>query len=195
MNTTRARKLSFRGILVLTLIFLIVYGCGYRLNSLSAAKANSLIGKDITLIDEAKFNWGNILILKTQEKAITAVCYKEYGILWRSNFSTHCYNHNDSIQTIGGINFVDDKGRQATVYTIIVNDPNVKYIEIGSDENLQRKEVVLNKPITFSWPFQMNVSSIPMAYGNNSELLYEYRYKEPNYTNPEDLRWYSVKAK
>lgn len=182
-------------ILILTLIFSIGYWSGFRLNSLSAAKANPYVGKELTLIDEVKFNWGCILILKTPEKPITAVCYKENGILWRSNFSLYYYNNNDNIQTIGGIN-VNDKERQASVLTILVKDPKVKYIEISTDENAQKKEVILNKPITFSWPIEMNILNMkPKAYGDNTELLYEYRYKQSNYTNPQDLKWYSVKNK
>ncbi|TNJ63769.1 hypothetical protein FE784_23915 [Paenibacillus hemerocallicola] len=179
--------------LLVTLFFILGE---YKLNALSAARANSSVPKDSVLLDKVDYPWGKVFIFDSSEKPITAISFKSFGFLWVSRMSTYYFHNEDPIKTIGGTSFSDDKGRAATVFSVLLNDPTVSYLEVGPDENRLRKKAELNEPITFYWD-----KSIPWndynakAFNENGKVLYEYRYPETNYIRIEDLKWYPVLAK
>ena len=192
-NVDQTRKIAIISTFLIAIIFLIIYMSGYRLNGLSAARANHFIPKDSVLIDQVKMDWGDVYMFNTPDKPVTAVSIKHGKILWRSNLSTFYYKTSDPVQTIGGI-LLNNPNEKATVFTVLVKDRNVKFIEIGSKLNKIRKKVIIDTPITFSWPISMDWNDLqPRAYGDEG-ILYEYRYKEKNITKPEDLKWYSTLA-
>lgn len=182
--------------LVVLIIFLIIgfgYMGGYRFDALSAARANSFVSKDSILIDEVDYSWGRFYIFDSPEKKpVTVITLKSYRYLWSSRIVINHDHRDDRIITIGGgtLNNPD-----ATVISIIVDDPDVSYLEVGPESNRVKREVDLGKPMTFSWdiPVQLNFL-YPKAFNKSGELLYEYRYPtNTHYIRQEDLRWYSVK--
>ncbi|OPA78702.1 hypothetical protein BVG16_12665 [Paenibacillus selenitireducens] len=182
--------------LVVLIIFLITgigYMNGYRFNALSAAKANSFVPKDSILIDEVDYSWGRFYIFDSPEKPVTAITLQSYRFLWSSRMSVYHYHRDDRIITIGGGTLNNPK-EKATVISIIVDDPDVSYLEVGPESNRVKRGVNLGKPMTFAWDVAVQLNFLyPKAFNKNGELLYEYRYPKTNYIRQEDLRWYSVK--
>jgi hypothetical protein len=101
------------------LVTLFFYLGGYKLNALGAARANSFVPKDSVLLDEVDFSWGKVLILDSSEKPITAISFKSFRFLWTSGTSSYSFHNDDPIKTIGGIIYSDDKGRAATVLSVM----------------------------------------------------------------------------
>jgi hypothetical protein len=194
-NKTKTR-LGFASVILLLLVTLFFYLGEYKLNALSAARANSFVPKDSILLDKVDYPWGKVFIFDSSEKPITAISFKLFGFLWVSRMSTYYFHNDDPIKTIGGTIYSDDKGRAATVLSVLLNDPAISYLEVGPDGNRLRKKAELNEPITFYWD-----KSIPWndynakAFNENGKVLYEYRYPETNYFRIEDLKWYPVSAK
>ncbi|TXK72251.1 hypothetical protein [Paenibacillus sp. N3.4] len=193
MMTKRRLAVAASVILLITLFFYLV---GYKLDALSAARANSFVPKDSVLLDEVDYPWGKVLIFDSLEKPITAISFKSFGFLWVSRTSTYYFHNDDSIETIGGVLYSDDKGRSTTVISVLLNDPQISYLEIGPEGNRLRKKAALNVPITFSWDksFPWNDFNAK-AFNEDGKILYEYRYAKTNYTRSEDLKWYPVSVK
>lgn len=181
--------------ILMVLVTLFYYFGGYKLNALSAARANPFVPKDSVLLDKVNYSWGKVFIFDSSDKPVTAISYKHLGFLWVSTMSTYSFHNDDSIKTIGGIIYSDDKGRAATVLSVLSNEPAISYLEVGPEGNRLRKKAVLNEPITFYWD-----QAIPWndynakAFNENGKILYEYRYPETNYFRSEDLKWYPVSA-
>ncbi|WP_042202228.1 hypothetical protein [Paenibacillus camerounensis] len=183
---------------VQTLIFIIIillfvgYLSGYRLTGLSAARANSFVPKDSVLLDTVDYSWGSIYIFDSPEKPVSAISTKTLGLMWSSRLSAYHYHSDDPVQTIGGVSY-GDSGEEATVLSVLINDPEVSYIEAGPEGNRTKKEARIGEPLTFSWDeaFQLDRLS-PQAFNNNGELLYEYKYPVQTIIDPSKLKWYPV---
>lgn len=185
-------KLKLCIILVLGALF--IYWSGYRLDGLNAARANSFVPKDSILLDQVEYDWGAVYIFNSMEKPITAISIKEHGFLWVSRASTFFYHNDDPVKTIGGTSIANDN-EKAVVMSIIVDDPEVTFLEVGPENYRLRKSVEIGKPITFSWQEHMNwLELYPIALNNEGKILYEYRYAKENITRSEDLKWYPVTA-
>lgn len=177
---------------VVILISGLVYFSGYRLTGLQAAKTNSFVPKDAILLDQVDYSWGSVYILDSSEKPITAISHKKLGFLWVSRASSYFFHNNDPVKTIGGM-IVSDQGKEATVFSVLVNDSQVAFIEAGAEGERQRKNVVLGEPVTFSWDKPIFFHDLnPLALDQAGNILYEYRYASPTYTRSEDLKWYAV---
>ncbi|WP_134701105.1 hypothetical protein [Ammoniphilus sp. YIM 78166] len=180
-------------IVIIFLISILLYLSGYRLDGLSAARANSFISKDSVLLDEVEYSWGKVFIFNSPEKPVTAISSKSFGFLWVSRMSVYYYPNKDLIKTIGGVSYVSDQNKATTVISVWSSDPKISYIEIGPEGNRIRKEAILNSPITFSWDksFQWNDLK-PQAFNKDGKVIYEYRYAKSNFIKHEDLKWYPV---
>ncbi|WP_193726827.1 hypothetical protein [Paenibacillus guangzhouensis] len=116
------RKLGYASVILLLLVTLFFYLGEYKLNALSAARANSFVPKDSVLLDKVDYPWGKVFIFDSSEKPITAISFKSFGFLWVSRMSTYYFHNDDPIKTIGGITYSDDKGRAATVFSVLLNE-------------------------------------------------------------------------
>lgn len=175
-------------------IFLLLIGCmgGYRLDGLSAAKANSFVPKDSVLLDKVNYRWGSIYIFDSPEKPVTAVSRKTLGFLWSSKLTTWHYHRDDPIRTIGGTT-IGTPGETATVIGIVADDPAIVYVEAGVDGNRIRAEVQAGEPLSLAWDDPVQLDKLkPQAFSHEGELLYEYRYPVSNYTRQEELKWYPI---
>jgi hypothetical protein len=181
---------------VIILITLFFYLGGYKLDALSAARTNSFVPKDSVLLDEVDYPWGKVFLFDSPEKPITVISFKSFGFLWVSRMSTYYFHNDDPIKTIGGVSYSDDKSRATTIISVLLNDPQISYLEIGPEGNRLRKQAALNVPITFSWDksFPWNDFNAK-AIDEEGKVLYEYRYAKSNYTRSEDLKWYPFSAK
>jgi hypothetical protein len=181
---------------IILLITLFFYLGGYKLDALSAARANSFVPKDSVLLDEVDYPWGTVFIFDSPEKPITVISFKSFGFLWVSRMSTYYFHNDDPIKTIGGVSYSDDKGRATTVISVLLNDPQISYLDIGPEGSRIRKKATLNVPITFSWnkSFPWNDFNAK-AFNEDGKVLYEYRYAKSNYIRTENLKWYPVSAK
>jgi len=182
--------ISFFIISIIVLSF--IFFSGYRLDSLSAAKANSFIPKDSIVLDQVDYNWGSVLIFNSSEKPITAISLRKLGFLWVSRTSVYYFQNMDPIKTIGGVTLANENER-ATVMSIIVDDPIVTSLEIGPESQRQSKQVILGQPITFSWNESIDWKDLnPKALDNEGRVRYEYRYAQSNFIRADNLRWYPV---
>jgi len=182
-------KLSLAIVLI---IFLLLFGfaSGYRLDGLSAARANAFVPKDSVLLDAVEYDWGGVYIFDSIEKPVTAISIKSHGFLWSSRSSVYYYHHNDPIKTIGGASLSHGR-EETTVISILVDDPKVSYLEVGPTGNRVKKEASSRNPMTFAWNESVQFDRLyPKAFDKDGKLLYEYRYLQTNFTRSEDLRWY-----
>lgn len=178
----------------LVLVSLSLYWGGYRTNGLNAARANSFVPKDAILVDQVNYDWGNVYIFNSKEKYVTAISNKKCGFLWLSRYSTYVFHNSDTdpVRTVGGVTVADGDER-ATVYTAVVTDPEVAWLEVGPEGYKQRKNVVLRETMTFSWETSLNWLELkPKALNEEGKVLYEYTFARPNYTDINELRWYPV---
>jgi hypothetical protein len=188
-------KVKLRVACGIVLIFLIFYLGEYKLDALSAASANTFVPEDSVLLDEVEYPWGKVMIFDSHEKPMTVICFKIFGFLWVSGSSTYYYHNDDPIKTIGGVSYSDDKGRAATVFSVMLNDPQISYLEIGPAGNRLSKKATLNVPITFNWNKSYPWNDFnAKAFNEDGKVLYEYRYAQSNYIRSEDLKWYPTSA-
>lgn len=181
-------------VVIAVLVLGSLYWGGYRTNGLSAARAHSFVPKDAILLDQVNYNWGNVYIFNSKEKYVTAISNKKYGVFWVSRYSTFLYHHGDRdpVKTVGGVTVADGDER-ATVFSAVVTNPEVAWLEVGPEGNKQRKNAVLGEPVTFSWETSLNWLDLkPKALNQEGQVLYEYRFARANYTDMNELRWYPV---
>jgi len=181
---------------VLTLIVLFsiisIYYSGYRLDGLSAAKANKFVPQDSILLDQVDYNWGSVYIFNSEEKPVTAISFKKFGLLWVSRLSVYYFHNEDLVKTVGGVS-LGNENEKATVMSVLVDDPKVAYLETGPVGDRRRKDVTIGKPISFSWNTTIQWNDLnAKAFSDEGKLLYEYRFAQTNYTRIEDLKWYPV---
>lgn len=178
---------------VIIVLLFVGYMNGYRLNGLSAARANAFVPKDSVLVDEVKYSWGGVYIFNAPEKPVTAISMKSLGFLWTSRMSVYHYHRDDPIQTIGGAS-LNNPREKSTVISILVDDPEVSYLEVGPEDNRIKKESIIGDPMTFAWDEAVQLDRLyPKAFDVNGKLLYEYRYPITNFIRQEDLKWYPSK--
>lgn len=174
------------------LVCAFIYFMGFRLDGLAAARANSFVPNDSILLDQVDYNWGSVYIFDSSEKPMTAISLKKLNFLWISNTSVYYYHNEDPIRTIGGVS-LDNQKEKATIISVIVEDPEVAFLEVGPDSQREQKQVILGKPITFSWDVLISWNDLkPKAINSEGEVIYEYRYAESNVIRLEDLKWYPV---
>ncbi|GIQ70406.1 hypothetical protein DUZ99_19600 [Xylanibacillus composti] len=185
-----------RNITALLIIALIVsvflYTSGYRLDGVSAARANAHVPKDSVLLDQVDYDWGTVYIFHSAEKPITAISMKKLAFLWVSRTSVYYFHQEDPIRTIGGVSMANER-EKATVLSVIVHDPEVTSLEVGLGAQLQRKPVIVGEPVTFSWTESISWNDLnPKALNNDGKTLYEYRYANSHHIRAVDLRWYPL---
>lgn len=79
---------------------------GTRLTPISAAKAQTSVGKDVTVFDHVDLPWGKVYLIDTPNGERTAVVRKN-GPFWFCNYVTTFDNANasDHLRTIGWLNY------------------------------------------------------------------------------------------
>lgn len=58
------------------LVCSLIYFMGFRLDGLTAARANSFVPKDSILQDQVDYKWGTVYIFDSPEKPMTAISMK-----------------------------------------------------------------------------------------------------------------------
>lgn len=184
----KIKKMS-KYIILIAIIIIILLGLGYRFTGLQAAKNHFEISKDAQLLGQVKYGWGNVYLFKT-DKGPRTIISKRFGLLWRAKVGFHMNNSSDAISVVGWGN-----DKKCTVYAVEITDNNVKYIEMGPDDNRIRRYVDKENPIIFSWdkPIPWNDFN-GKAYSTNGEAIYELRYPQNvSYIKPtDDLRWFYI---
>ena len=155
---------------------------GYRFTALSAAKSNSFITKDYKVIE--KYNTGSpeIFLFKSDiKKAYRTVLSEKSGLLYRSSFSTYIPYSADKLQTIGGMSFTSEND-EITFLSVISNDDEVAYIEVGIGPNIEKKEINKGERVSFLFPFSEQIDFLnPTAFDKDGKKLYYYGF--PKDTN------------
>lgn len=184
-------KTKIMAVLVVVIGILIFgYINGYRFDGLSAARANAFVPKDSILLDQVNFDWGSIYIFDSQEKPTTAISTKVLGLFWVSRTSVYYYHNEDVIRTVGGVSMNNER-EKATVISVLVNDPQVAYLEAGPGIRRQTKEVKLGEPVTFFWEEVIKWNDLDArAFNGEGDLIYQYRYAKSNPIRIKDLKWY-----
>jgi hypothetical protein len=179
--------------LFVAVIFIVLYG--FRFTPESAAKANSFVGNNVTLVSKVDVAIGTVLVYKKDNYFLTVVPHR-YGLLWISHDSTTTKDiddKNDLIRTVGWYSTTNSP-KQGTVMVIQIKDTNVATITAGPDSDRVSKAVKLNQYVVFSWDkcymgWQLNAVALS-ADGSN---LYTYGYPPPsNVTDTKEFRWHKV---
>lgn len=180
------RKYLFIKVTLLILaIILISYLYGFRFTPLEAIKSN--LKKEDKLFRTIEYNWGKIYIIK-ESSGYKSMAVKKYGLLWRISNSCFYKNTSDSVKTISWLN-----DHSYTFYAVLPEDKNIKYIEIGSENDRIRKDIKKsNDIIIFYWE-----KSIPwnefngICYDNSNKPIYEFKYPQSTTIIIDDLKWYN----
>lgn len=176
-------------------VILFMFISGFRFTALNAATSNTFISNDYTLLEEYDAGSATIFLFKSdKEQLYRTVVSKKYGLLYRSNVSTFIPYRTDSLQTIGGISYKNNK-KEFTILVIESSVEEVTYIEAGLDYNLERKQISKGERIYFLFPFSKQINFLyPIAFNKEGEKLYYYGYPEnSNFINiNEDLRWHKI---
>lgn len=92
---------------------------------------------------------------------------------------------------------MDEKDKQITVFAVQSKDPNVRFIEAGSNSDRQRKLIDLNKTVILTWERAIRNDINAIAFNKDNIKLYKYGYnpKDVTVTRTEDLRWYQTNDK
>jgi hypothetical protein len=192
-----SRKTSAIFCLILILTISFYYISGYRFTPIQAIMSNPSVQGDIQLFGEVDRDWIQIYLLETPDGLKTAVVNKT-GFMWRCPSLTYFYDdviQNDEVKTVGWASMLEKGNHKITVFAVQTTDPNVKFIEAGSDSDRQQKSIGLNETVIFVW--DKTVSDLnAIAYNEDHQELYKYEYNPEhlNVTDPEELRWYPLNA-
>ena len=190
------RKINRKTSIILALILLsfvsFLFISGYRFTPMQAIKSNSFIKGDFNVFGEINRDWVTVYLLDTQEGIKTAAAEKNL-LMWKCSAVIYFYDEiikNDKVKTVGWESFTG-KNEQITVFAVQTSDPDVKYIEAGSDSERQRKEIRLDETIIFVW--DKAVSDLnAIAFNQDNIQLYKYTYNpmQLNHIDQKELRWY-----
>lgn len=188
------KKILITAFLILLIFSLFLFRT-YKFTSLQVVESH--FGKDnITKVfSEIKRDWGTAYLVETTE-GIRSIFVEKRAFLWNAFAITEFSDNfikNDLVKTVGWISVGNNKNNQLTILAVQNIDPNVSYIEAGSNLDKQRKAIGLNEIAIFTWDkiiggHELNAialdkdNSTIYKYGNNpNDLSINQRY---------DLRWY-----
>lgn len=187
------KKLMIMFPFLLVIIF-IFFTSGFRFTAVSAAKNHSFLANDSELIDEIKVGSSVISLFKSdKEKIYRTVLTEKNWFFYRSNVSTFTPYSSYKVQTVGGIS-ITTENTAVTFISIVSNDEEVSYIEVGVEPNVERKEINKGERITFLYPYSEQINLLnPTAFNKNGEKLFYYGYpKDTNVFNTDDIKWHKV---
>lgn len=101
---------------------------------------------------------------------------------------------NDAVKTVGLISLKDQNSKQITVFAVQTKDPNIRFIEAGSNSDRQRKPITLNETVVFSWDKTLLWNDInAIAFDKDNLQSYKYEFLQNVTTiSTKDLRWYPI---
>jgi hypothetical protein len=126
---------------------------GYRFTAMQAVKSSLNSDKVGNVFGEVKRDWGTVYLLETESGIKTALAEKK-GLLWSCNSFTYFFDDiikNDAVKTVGWISIKYKSNKQITVFAVQNEDPDVRFIQAGSNSSIQRKPITLNETVIFSW--------------------------------------------
>lgn len=196
------KKLNHKIIISIILITLLLITFGfkfifvYRFTPIQAVKSSPFIKGDIKVFGEVNRDWANVYLLETQNGIKTAVTVKK-GFLWSCPLVTYFFDDiikNDEVKTVGWESLAEENNKQITVFAIQTKDPNVKFIEAGTNSDRQRKTIGLNETVIFTWDKAISTDINAIAFDKDNLQLYKYgcNPKNSNVINLKELRWYSI---
>jgi len=195
------KKFNYKIIISIFLISLLLISFAfkfiwvYRFTPIQAVKSSSFIRGDIKVFGEVNRDWANVYLLETQDGIKTALTVKK-GLLWDCPLIICFFDDiikNDEVKTVGWVGY-EENNKQINVFAVQTKDPNVKFIEVGTNSDRQRKTIGLNETVIFTWDKAISTDVNPIAFDKNNLQLYKYEYnpKHLNVTDTKELRWYSI---
>lgn len=99
----------------------------------------------------------------------------------------------DEIQTVGGASFNYEKDAGSFI-SVVSNDEEVAYIEVGVEPNIERKEIKKGERISFLFPFSEQIDFLnPTAYDKDGNELYYHGYpRDTNVFKHEEFKWHKT---
>ncbi len=187
------KKLMITLPILLVIVFLFFIS-EFRFTAVSSAKNHAFLENDSELIGEYKVSSSYIFLFKSdKEELYRTVLTEKKWAFYRSNVSTFTPYSSDEIQTIGAMN-VSTENTSATFISVISNDEEVSYVEVGVEPNIERKEINKGERITFLYPFNKQINQLnPTAFNKDKEKLFYYGYpKDTNVFNTDENKWHKV---
>lgn len=183
-------------LLIPVILILFLFLDGYRFTSMQAVKSFLNDNKILNVFGEVKRDFGIVYLLETDDGIETIFVEKKW-FLWNCSASTYFFDDiikDDSVKTIGWISVTDNNKNQITVFAVNNTDPNVNFIEAGSNSDKQKKSINLNETIIFLWDKSIGGHELNATAYDNDLQKYKYGYNPENLSviRSEDLRWYSV---
>lgn len=83
---------------------------------------------------------------------------------------------------------------EITFLSVISNDEEVAYIEVGIEPNIERKEINKGERVSFLFPFSEQIDYLnPTAFDKDGKRLYYYGFpKDTNVIKTEDYKWHKI---
>jgi len=169
---------------------------GYRFTAMQAVKSSLNPDKVVNVFGEVKRDGGTVYLLEMQSGIKTAFTEKK-GLLWSCESSTYFFDDiikNDAVKTVGWISIKYKNNKQVTVFAVQNKDPDVRFIEAGTNSDRQRKPISLNETVIFSWDNALPWNDMnAIAFNKDNLQSYKYEYlKNVTTISTKDLRWYPI---
>lgn len=185
-------------IVVMVFTYIILIGPGYRIDSYSAARANSFIEQNYEWIDMIEIDGNEFhFFFDSDNDKYRTVFVNKLILGYRSNICTHLYPHyEDVIRTIGAMN-VEDNGTSYSAYMVESLDADVKAIAIIDEEGniLVSEDISNDKTTQFAYKYtgRQNCFNCELvALNEEGQVLYYYGYKYgDNHLNDDEYKWYA----
>lgn len=195
---THKRFIPFLVVLVILLGFLSLYIDGYRLTPLAAAKSHPFVRKDLTPVQEIKFDWGTAFIFRDGNYGRTVLAEKA-GVVWRRSSAAvgndNILDQDDGVKTLGWGSYSSKNGK-VTLIAVESLDPKVAFIEAGPNRpetERIRKKTAPGETVIFVWDKFLSLTEIaPLALSADGKPLYRFGFPEGPVINFTELRWYQI---
>ncbi|WP_223492091.1 hypothetical protein [Sutcliffiella horikoshii] len=179
---------------LLLIILLLAFLSGYRFTALSAAKSHAFLTKDAELMDQYEIGSTDVFLFKSDvEQEYRTVLTQKSGVFFSSRASMYIPYSTDEIQTVGGASFNYEKDAGSFI-SVVSNDEEVAYIEVGVEPNIERKEIKKGERISFLFPFSEQIDFLnPTAYDKDGNELYYHGYpRDTNVFKHEEFKWHKT---
>ena len=198
--TKVAKRIRKRKTLIIACVALIIvsvtyfahaYATGKSFNPYTCSQNSRWVDEKSTLLGDVDMYPFHVYLYENEDKYRTIVTKYSFPF-WELGSSSWANKTDDLIKLVGWCSGKYDE-RGITVVPIQCFDENVAYIEMGTNDRLQ-KEVKVGEVIIFSWTNSLRWNDLNgIAYSKNDEPLYKLGYDIKNSTiKTDELRWLPV---
>lgn len=191
----KSERENIRKVMTMLLFFIGIYvaisfAAGSRFTPDQALKVSEWIDHTSVLLGKVDSDKYQVYVYENSDVYRTIVVEYKFPF-WRQNVSSWANKTQDKVKLVGWCSYNDYKNG-ITVIPVQNFDEQVTYIEMGSDSDLQRKEIKVNEVLLFTWKKSLRWNDLnAVAYSSDNKALYKLGYEINNSTiHADELRWF-----